>query len=94
MLQNSMVAGIDLTTPRRSAGLIFRAGTSVRLISCWKTPQNAGNSLSEPPDPSRGSRLRWPTRLSQNPRLLHLLPYDEYLLAKPCIYMLQVAAVI
>jgi hypothetical protein len=24
MLQNSMVAGIDLTSPRRSAGLIFR----------------------------------------------------------------------
>jgi hypothetical protein len=24
MLQNSMVAGIDLTIPRRSAGLIFR----------------------------------------------------------------------
>jgi hypothetical protein len=36
----------------------------IRLISCWKTPQHAGNSLSElqeiqnfqwgmPPDPSR-----------------------------------------
>ena len=24
ILQNSMVAGIDLTSPRRSAGLIFR----------------------------------------------------------------------
>jgi hypothetical protein len=24
MLKNSMVAGIDLTSPRRSAGLIFR----------------------------------------------------------------------
>jgi hypothetical protein len=24
MLQNSMVAGIDFTSPRRSAGLIFR----------------------------------------------------------------------
>jgi hypothetical protein len=24
MLQNSMVAGIDLTSPRRSAGLIFK----------------------------------------------------------------------
>jgi hypothetical protein len=24
MLQNSMVAGINLTSPRRSAGLIFR----------------------------------------------------------------------
>jgi hypothetical protein len=24
MLQNSMVAGIDLTSPRRSVGLIFR----------------------------------------------------------------------
>jgi hypothetical protein len=24
MLQNSMIAGIDLTSPRRSAGLIFR----------------------------------------------------------------------
>ena len=24
MLQNSMVAGIDLTSPKRSAGLIFR----------------------------------------------------------------------
>ena len=62
MLQNSMIAGIDLTSPRKSAGLI--SGTSVRLISCWKTPQNAGNSLSElqkiqnPPDPSRGSHIR------------------------------------
>jgi hypothetical protein len=45
MLQNSMVAGIDLTSPRRSAGLF--SGTSVMLISCWKTPQSAGNSLFE-----------------------------------------------
>jgi hypothetical protein len=45
MLQNSMVAGIDLTSPRRSAGLI--SGTSLRFISCWKTPQIAGNSLSQ-----------------------------------------------
>ena len=34
LLQNSMVAGIDLTSPRRSAGLIFRDYGSVRLISC------------------------------------------------------------
>jgi hypothetical protein len=27
--------------------LVWFSGTSVRLISCWKTPQNAGNSLSE-----------------------------------------------
>ena len=68
------------------------------LISCWKTPQNAGNSLSElqkiqnfPPDPSRGSHLRWSTQLSQSPSLKawpELLPYDVYLLVKPCIYML------
>jgi hypothetical protein len=74
MLQISMVAGIDLTSPRRSAGL------SVRLIYCWKTPQNAGNSLSElqeiknflplfhaPPDPSRCLHLRLSTQLSQSP---------------------------
>jgi hypothetical protein len=59
--------------------LVWFSGTSVRLISCWKTPQSAGNSLSElheiqnflggmPPDPSRGSHLWWSTRLSQNPR--------------------------
>jgi hypothetical protein len=40
----------------------------IRLISCWKTPQNAGNSLSElqeiknflggmPPDPSEAHTL-------------------------------------
>jgi hypothetical protein len=27
--------------------LVWFSGTSVRLIPCWKTPQNAGNSLSE-----------------------------------------------
>ena len=49
------------------------------LISCWKTPQNAGNSLSElqkiqnflgggmPLDPSIGSHLQWSTQLSQSP---------------------------
>jgi hypothetical protein len=50
----------------------------IRLISCWKTPQNTGNTLSElqeikhflggmPPDPPRSLHLRWSTRLSQNP---------------------------
>ena len=96
-----LVAGIDLTSPR----LIFR-DDSVRLISCWKTPQNAGNSLSElqeiqnflggmPPDPSRGSHLQWSTRLSQNPNyglICCPMTYTAvYLLVKPCVYMLQVA---
>jgi hypothetical protein len=68
-----------------------------RLISCWKTPQKAGNSLSElqeiqnllrggiPPDTPRGSHL---SQLRPD-----LLPYDVYVLVKPCIYIL-VAAVI
>jgi hypothetical protein len=76
----------------------------IRLISCWKTPQNVGNSLSElqeiqkfpgsmPPAPSRSSHLRWSTRLSQNPSysLICCPIYD--VLVKPCTYML-VAAVI
>jgi hypothetical protein len=59
--------------------LLWFSGTIARLISCWKTPQSAGNSLSElqeiqnvlggmPSDPSRSSHLWWSTRLSQNPR--------------------------
>jgi hypothetical protein len=32
MLQNSMVAGIDLTSPRRSAGLIFRDKCKVNFL--------------------------------------------------------------
>jgi hypothetical protein len=41
MLQNSMVAGIDLTSPRRSAGLIFRDKCKVNFLlenssKCWK----------------------------------------------------------
>ena len=50
----------------------------IRLISCWDTPQNARNSLSElqgiqnflggsPQTPLDGSLLRCLTRLSQNP---------------------------
>ena len=77
MLQNSIVAGIDLTSPRRSTGQIFRDQCKVNFL--LKTPQNAGNSLSElqeiqnflwrgmPPDPSRGSHLLLLTRLPQNP---------------------------
>ena len=72
----------------------------IRLISCWNTPQNAGNSLSElqeikifwggcPQTPLDGSHLRCLTRLSQNrSNGPDLLPYDVYLLVKPCIYML------
>ena len=33
--------------PVREDQLVWFPGTSVMLISCWKTPQNAGNSLSE-----------------------------------------------
>ena len=66
----------------------------IRLISCWNTPQNAGNSLSElqeiqeiPQTPLDGSHLRCSTRLSQNPSYgSDLLPYDVYLLVKPCLY--------
>jgi hypothetical protein len=41
MLQNSMVAGMDLTSPRRSAGLIFRDYCKVNFLlenssKCWK----------------------------------------------------------
>ena len=65
--------------PVREDKLVWFSGTSVRLISCWKTPQNAGHSLSElqkiqnflgggmPPDPSRGLHLWWSTQLSQSP---------------------------
>jgi hypothetical protein len=40
-LQNSMVAGINLTSPRRSAGLIFRDYCKVNFFlenssKCWK----------------------------------------------------------
>jgi hypothetical protein len=54
----------------------------IRLISCWNTPKNAGNNLSElqeiqnfkkkkgagacPQTPLHGSHLQWSTRLSQN----------------------------
>jgi hypothetical protein len=33
--------------PVREDQLVWFSGTSARLISYWKTPQNAGNSLSE-----------------------------------------------
>ena len=75
------------------------------LISCWKTPQNAGNSLSElqkiqnflgggacPQTPPEARTFGdQSTQLSQSPSLKawpELLPYDVYLLVKPCIYML------
>jgi hypothetical protein len=72
----------------------------IRSISCWNTPQNAGNSLSElqeiqnflggcPHTPLDSSHLRCLTLLSQNrSNGPDLLPCDVYLLVKPCIYML------
>jgi hypothetical protein len=52
----------------------------IKLISCWNTPQNAGNSQSE---------LQEIQRLSLNPSYgPDLLPYYVYLLVKTCIYML------
>jgi hypothetical protein len=71
----------------------------IRLISCWNTPQNAGNSLSElqeikmfwggcPQTPLDDLHLRCLTRLSQSrSNGPDPLPYDVYLLVKPCIYI-------
>jgi hypothetical protein len=63
----------------------------IKLISCGKTPQNAGNSLSElqeihnflvggcPQTPLNSWHLRCSTRLSQNPSYgPDLLPYYVY----------------
>jgi hypothetical protein len=63
---------------------------SIRLISCCKTPQNAGNSLSElheienflggcPQNPLDGSHLRCSTRLSQNPIVTGLICWYIYI---------------
>jgi hypothetical protein len=70
----------------------------IRLISCWKTLQNAGNSLTELQEiqnflggmPKISDLVD--SVVSVSWLLSDLLPYDVYLV-KPCIYML-VAAVI
>jgi hypothetical protein len=80
--------------------MVWFSGTSVRLIFVGKILKMLEIAylsfkkskifwgLGMPPDPSRGSHLRWSTRLSQN------LSYGMiccpmtyvYLLFKPCIY--------